>query len=75
MLAYDSYSKSVIGTVVEQKIRLFLNIRRIVNLPVFETVPPKTPIANQIVSKLFDIFVQELKEQNTYYEFALVQFL
>tara|TARA_R100001594_G_scaffold149696_1_gene208272 strand:- start:1937 stop:3532 length:1596 start_codon:yes stop_codon:yes gene_type:complete len=70
MLAYDSYSKSIIGTVVEQKIRLFLNIRRIVNLPVFETVPSTTPIANQIVNKLFDLFVLELKDQGAYYEFA-----
>ena len=70
MLAYDSYSKSVIGTVVEQKIRLFLNIRRVINLPVFETVSPKAPIANQIINKLFEIFVAKLKKENVYYQYA-----
>lgn len=77
MLAYDSYSKSVIGSVIEQKIRLFLNVRKIVNFPVFKSLSSASPDVNLISDELFKSFKEELGTgpSGVYYEYALSSIL
>ena len=77
MLAYDSYSKSVIGSVIEQKIRLFLNVRKIVNFPVFQSLSSASPDVNLISDELFKSFKEELGTgpSGVYYEYALSSIL
>tara|TARA_Y100001973_G_C5190410_1_gene330608 strand:+ start:585 stop:2225 length:1641 start_codon:yes stop_codon:yes gene_type:complete len=77
MLAYDSYTKSVIGSVIEQRIRLFLNIRKIVNIPVFTSTVANTSTANDVADVFYKHFKNELGlgANGLYYDYAFSSIL
>ncbi len=73
MLGFDSYSKSIIGSIVEQRIRLFLTKRKIINIPVFKTVSKSDSITiEQIGGKLFEFFKFETGDLFYYYAFSSI---
>lgn len=73
MLGFDSYSKSIIGSIVEQRIRLFLTKRKIINIPVFKTVSKSdTATIGPIGNKLFEFFKAETDDLFYYYAFSSI---
>ena len=73
MLGFDSYSKSIIGSIVEQRIRLFLTKRKIINIPVFKTVSKSDSITiEQIGGKLFEFFKVQTGDLFYYYAFSSI---
>jgi len=73
MLGFDSYSKSIIGSIVEQRIRLFLTKRKIINIPVFKTVSKSdTATIVPIGDKLFEFFKGETADLFYYYAFSSI---
>lgn len=73
MLGFDSYSKSIIGSIVEQRIRLFLTKRKIINIPVFKTVSKSDNVTiGPIGDKLFEFFKGETADLFYYYAFSSI---
>lgn len=73
MLGFDSYSKSIIGSIVEQRIRLFLTKRKIINIPVFKTVSKSDSITIGLIGeKLFEFFKFETGDLFYYYAFSSI---
>jgi len=73
MLGFDSYSKSIIGSIVEQRIRLFLTKRKIINIPVFKTVSESDSVTIGLIGeKLFEFFKAETGDLFYYYAFSSI---
>jgi len=73
MLGFDSYSKSIIGSIVEQRIRLFLTKRKIINIPVFKTVSKSDSVTIGLIGeKLFEFFKAETGDLFYYYAFSSI---
>ena len=69
MLGYDSYSKSIFGLVTEQRVRFFLTKRRILNIPLFNSINKNNSVkVKELVDALFPFFEQEIQE--SFYEYA-----
>ncbi|HAI43833.1 MAG TPA: hypothetical protein DCM40_39915, partial [Maribacter sp.] len=63
MLGYDSYSKSIFGLVTEQRVRFFLTKRRILNIPLFNSINKNNSVkVKELVDALFPFFEQEIQE-------------
>jgi len=70
MLGFDAYTKSTIGTIVKQRIALFLVKRAVINYPILLKQAKSKQGRQTITKKFFDKFVVELNKQGRYEEYA-----
>jgi len=70
MLGFDAYTKSVIASIVQQRIRIFLVKRGIIDLPLLKKYFRYGNIATAILDELFDNFRTELREAKVYEDYA-----
>ena len=73
MLGYDAYSKSLLFSLLDQKIRLFLLKRSVVNLTVFIKFQKTGSIGlkKSMIDKLFALFIKQLKNEGRYEEYSI----
>jgi len=70
MLGFDAYTKSTIGTIVKQRIALFLVKRAVINYPILLKQAKSKQGRQTITKKFFDKFVVRLNKQGRYEEYA-----
>ena len=70
MLGFDAYTKSTIGTIVKQRIALFLVKRAVINYPILLKQAKSKQGRQTITKKFFDKFVVKLNKQGRYEEYA-----
>lgn len=77
MLGYDAYSKSLLFSLLDQKIRLFLLKRSVVNLTLFIKFQKtgSMGLKKAMVDKLFDLFIKQLEQEGTYEEYSISSIL
>ena len=78
MLGFDAYTKSIIGTIIKQRISLFLVKRNVINYPIFLKQSGNKPAENSIIDMLYDVFVTELGyygDPSVYEEYAFASIL
>tara|TARA_R110002110_G_scaffold28120_3_gene101445 strand:- start:1569 stop:3170 length:1602 start_codon:yes stop_codon:yes gene_type:complete len=68
MLGFDAYTKSVITSIVEQRIRIFLIKRKIIDLPLIEKYFGNPALKSPILKKLFHNFKSQLTFKDDVYE-------
>lgn len=70
MLGFDAYTKSVIASIVEQRIRIFLVKRKIIDLPLIEKYFGNPALKSPILKKLFHNFKSQLETDDVYEDYA-----
>lgn len=77
MLGYDAYSKSLLFSLLDQKIRLFFLKRSVVNLTLFIKFQKtgSAGLKKAMVDKLFDLFIKQLEQEGTYEEYSISSIL
>ena len=70
MLGFDVYTKSTIGTIIKQRVSLFLVKRGVINYPILLKQANSKQARTTIAEQFFEKFVVELSKQQIYEEYA-----